>query len=105
MTNEKLDMGGKQITNLADGEISETSTDAINGSQLYEKISNLESTIAEKSGKIKVRTNIGNEKLISETLQIKGADENTENKNFDGGKNIMTYFDDDGVLRIATANV
>ncbi|MCQ9327413.1 YadA family autotransporter adhesin, partial [Neisseria dentiae] len=31
-----LDMGGKKITNVADGEISATSKDAINGSQLYQ---------------------------------------------------------------------
>ncbi len=36
ITASGLDAGGKKITNVADGEISATSKDAINGSQLYQ---------------------------------------------------------------------
>ena len=35
MTKNGIDAGGKKITNVANGEVSETSTDAVNGSQLY----------------------------------------------------------------------
>ena len=41
ITNNKIDMGGNKITNVADGEVSKDSTDAINGSQLHEAISNI----------------------------------------------------------------
>ncbi len=36
LTSKGLDNGGNRITNVAPGEISKTSTDAINGSQLYQ---------------------------------------------------------------------
>ena len=36
LTSKGLDNGGNKITNVAPGEISKTSTDAINGSQLYQ---------------------------------------------------------------------
>lgn len=36
ITKTKVDMGGNKITNVGRGEVSATSTDAVNGSQLYE---------------------------------------------------------------------
>lgn len=35
LTKNGLNMGGKKVTNVADGEISENSKDAVNGSQIY----------------------------------------------------------------------
>ena len=36
INNDGMDMGGRSITNVAPGEVSATSTDAVNGSQLYQ---------------------------------------------------------------------
>ena len=41
VTSSGINAGGSKITNVADGEISETSKDAINGSQLYDKLKNI----------------------------------------------------------------
>ncbi|MBQ9764009.1 MAG: YadA-like family protein [Phascolarctobacterium sp.] len=42
ITNQGIDMNNTKIINLADGEISATSTEAINGSQLYQTNQNLD---------------------------------------------------------------
>lgn len=41
ISNKEINMGGNKIQNVADGEISETSKEAINGSQLYKALNNL----------------------------------------------------------------
>ena len=48
MDSNGIDMNNNKITNVADGEVSETSTDAVNGSQLYE----VENSIANISNDI-----------------------------------------------------
>ena len=41
LTSSGLDNGNNKIINVAPGEISETSTDAINGSQLWKELQNI----------------------------------------------------------------
>lgn len=45
VTNVGIDAGDKKITNVANGDISPTSTDAVNGSQLYSAFSNTSTLI------------------------------------------------------------
>ena len=51
MTKEGVNAGGQKITNVADGDISANSTDAVSGSQLYSAIDNVNHDI----------TNLGNQ--------------------------------------------
>lgn len=46
MNADGINMNGDKITNLADGEISPTSKDAVNGSQLHAAVNNINSNIA-----------------------------------------------------------
>lgn len=49
LTNDGLDNGGKKATNVAAGELSSTSTDAVNGSQLYstnQNVTNVQNQVA-----------------------------------------------------------
>ena len=46
LTKDGLDNGGNKITNVAAGDISENSTDAINGSQLYQVTNEIKSEIS-----------------------------------------------------------
>ena len=41
ISNAGVNAGGNKVTNVADGDISATSTDAVNGSQLYKAINNM----------------------------------------------------------------
>lgn len=41
ISNTGVNAGGNKVTNVADGDISATSTDAVNGSQLYKAINNM----------------------------------------------------------------
>ncbi|MFO7581425.1 YadA-like family protein, partial [Guyparkeria sp.] len=53
ITDSGIDMNDNQITNLAEGDVSENSTDAINGSQLYateQWVQNLESNFSNIAG-------------------------------------------------------
>ena len=46
ITKAGIDASGQKITNIADGEISSTSKDAINGSQLYNAVSKAKTTVS-----------------------------------------------------------
>ena len=41
VTEKGVDAGNKKVTNVADGDINETSKDAVNGSQLYQAVNNI----------------------------------------------------------------
>lgn len=47
-----IDAGGKKITNVADGEISPTSKDAVNGSQLYNVAQNINNRLGDVNKRI-----------------------------------------------------
>ncbi|WP_441561645.1 S-layer homology domain-containing protein [Colibacter massiliensis] len=55
MTTTGIDAGGKKITSVAAGEVSSTSTDAVNGSQLYavkNDVQNITNNVTNISGKV-----------------------------------------------------
>ncbi|HGO5854345.1 TPA: YadA-like family protein [Mannheimia haemolytica] len=63
VTKAGVDAGGKKVTNVADGEISSTSKDAVNGSQLHNAIQNagwdltVDGNVAENTGSTRVANN------------------------------------------------
>ncbi|MEG9533740.1 YadA family autotransporter adhesin, partial [Mannheimia indoligenes] len=63
VTKAGVDAGDKKVTNVADGEISSTSKDAVNGSQLYNVIQNtgwdlmVDGNVAENTGSTRVANN------------------------------------------------
>ena len=73
LTNKGLDNGGNKITNVAAGEISATSTDAVNGSQL-----NTVKTLAGKHTEVTVEggTAAGTADYAGENLKLKVKDDN-----------------------------
>jgi len=84
--NSGINAGGKKITNVADGEISSTSTDAINGSQLLKHIKKVAgggfTAVAEDGKKVEVTA---------------GGDFNVV-----GGKNIETTVNNNGQFVVQT---
>ncbi|MEG9534024.1 YadA-like family protein, partial [Mannheimia indoligenes] len=89
VTKAGVDAGDKKVTNVADGEISSTSKDAVNGSQLYNVIQNtgwdltVDGNVAENTGSTRVANN--------GKATIKG------------GKNIVVSRKD-SVVEVATSN-
>ena len=71
VTNGGINAGGNKITNVAPGEISDTSTDAVNGSQLNEV-----KTLAGKHTKVTVEggTEAGTTDYAGSNLQLKATD-------------------------------
>lgn len=93
--------GERRLQNLAAGEISATSTDAINGSQLFAVASEVYKGLNFDANTGGVQTS-----KLGSTVTIKGADENTDASKFDAGKNLMTSIEkqgEDSVVRIALA--
>ena len=76
LTNKGLDNGGNKITNVAAGEISDKSTDAVNGSQL-----NTVKTLAGKHTEVTVEggTAAGTTDYTGENLKLKVTDDNGQN--------------------------
>lgn len=90
LTKNGLNMGGKKVTNVADGEISENSKDAVNGSQIYalagdqknvvtqnefvnskgEKVTTANKVVTDKDGKALLKTyNVeGNTEIVSNNV-------------------------------------
>lgn len=52
LDNKGLNNGGNKITNVADGEVSATSKDAVNGSQLYQATSGISNGVSQLNSKI-----------------------------------------------------
>ncbi|WP_052043646.1 YadA family autotransporter adhesin [Oligella urethralis] len=93
--------GERRLQNLAAGEISATSTDAINGSQLFAVASEVYKGLNFDANTGGVQTS-----KLGSTVTIKGADANTDASKFDAGKNLMTSIEkqgEDSVVRIALA--
>lgn len=74
ITSSGLNANNQKITGVADGEISATSKDAVNGSQLYEVKNSINTDISKKTFGLK--DDKGNEvtKTLGNTVQVKGAD-------------------------------
>ncbi|XKF17019.1 YadA-like family protein [Halomonas sp. BLK-85] len=87
-----LDVGGDQITNVADGEISDTSTDAINGSQLFATNENVDTNttnITNNTTAINEGLNFGdgatsNNYALGDTINVNGDANVTSTTSADG---------------------
>ncbi|AIA73719.1 hypothetical protein FF32_02345 [Halomonas campaniensis] len=91
-TADGLDVGGDKITNVADGEISDTSTDAVNGSQLFatnENVTNNTTNITNNTTEIGKGINFGdgataNNYALGDTINVKGDPNVTSTTTVDG---------------------
>lgn len=68
--NKNISVNGAKITNVAEGDITKDSTDAVNGKQLYEVKNELKNNINSKVSDVKGKNNIkveskGTEKIVS----------------------------------------
>ncbi|TDQ59750.1 trimeric autotransporter adhesin [Mesocricetibacter intestinalis] len=86
LTNTGLNNGGNKIVNVADGDISENSTDAVNGSQLHatnERVTNVENKIKDISTDVTNNiSSINNEvnNVKNEVNNVKGDVNNVKNE-------------------------
>ena len=80
VTKSGIDAAGKKISNVAEGDVNETSKDAVNGSQLYQTINN----ITEKGFGLTAQDGNSVKKPLGETVEVVGADDNISTKVEDG---------------------
>lgn len=80
VTKSGIDAAGKKISNVKAGDVSETSQDAVNGSQLYQTINN----ITEKGFGLTAQDGNSVKKPLGETVEVVGADKNISTKVEDG---------------------
>ncbi|CAH1043417.1 YadA-like family protein [Halomonas sp. TD01] len=91
-TVDGLDVGGDKITNVADGEISNTSSDAVNGSQLFATNTNVDNNttnITNNTTEIGKGINFGdgataNNYALGDTINVKGDPNVTSTTTADG---------------------
>lgn len=96
LTNKGLDNGGNKVVNVADGEISSTSKDAVNGSQLH----NVQQELAREGLNFKGQSGQIIHKNLGETLEIVGKGEKADTE-YDA-VNIKTY-EENGKVVVALA--
>ncbi|OOF89170.1 hypothetical protein BKG94_00825 [Rodentibacter ratti] len=96
LTNKGLDNGGNKVVNVADGEISSTSKDAVNGSQLH----NIQQELAREGLNFKGQSGQIIHKNLGETLEIVGKGEKADTE-YDA-VNIKTY-EENGKVVVALA--
>ena len=66
VTEKGVDAGNKKVTNVADGDINATSKDAVNGSQLYQAVNNINKNVnaakteLEKGDNVTITSRVGN---------------------------------------------
>lgn len=80
VTKSGIDAADKKISNVKAGDVSETSKDAVNGSQLYQTINN----ITEKGFGLTAQDGNSVKKPLGETVEVVGADKNISTKVEDG---------------------
>ena len=80
VTKSGIDAADKKISNVKAGDVSETSQDAVNGSQLYQTINNLTS----KGFGLTAQDGNSVKKPLGETVEVVGADKNISTKVEDG---------------------
>ena len=94
-----------KLTNLTDGEVNATSTDAVNGKQLYE-VQEKTNTLAITPLKFADNNNNIIERKLGDTLRISGGQKinaDIKEDDFTIGKNIGVFKKDDGNLTVALA--
>ena len=72
VTTDGINAGDKKVTNVQDGDVSETSQDAVNGSQLYQTINNLTT----KGFGLTAQDGNSVKKPLGETVEVVGKDDN-----------------------------
>ena len=80
VTKSGIDAANKKISNVAAGDVNETSKDAVNGSQLYKTINNLTT----KGFGLTAQDGNSVKKPLGETVEVVGADKNISTKVEDG---------------------
>ena len=80
VTKSGIDAADKKISNVAAGDVNETSQDAVNGSQLYKTINNLTT----KGFGLTAQDGNSVKKPLGETIEVVGADKNISTKVEDG---------------------
>ena len=80
VTKSGIDAADKKISNVKAGDVSETSQDAVNGSQLYQTINN----ITEKGFGLTAQDGNSVKKPLGETVEVVGSDDNISTKVEDG---------------------
>lgn len=94
-----------KLTNLTDGEVNATSTDAVTGKQLH-KVQEKTNTLAITPLKFADNNNKIIKRKLGDTLRISGGQEinaNIKEDDFTIGKNIGVFKKDDGNLTVALA--
>ena len=72
VTKDGINAGGNKVTNVQDGDVSNTSKDAVNGSQLYKTINNLTT----KGFGVTAQDGNSVKKPLGETVEVVGKDDN-----------------------------
>ena len=80
VTKDGINAGGNKVTNVQDGDVTNTSKDAVNGSQLYQTINNLTT----KGFGLTAQDGNSVKKPLGETVEVVGADKNISTKVEDG---------------------
>ena len=80
VTKDGINAGGNKVTNVQDGDVTNTSKDAVNGSQLYQTINNLTT----KGFGLTAQDGNSVKKPLGETVEVVGADDNISTKVEDG---------------------
>lgn len=117
LTKNGLNMGGKKVTNLADGEISENSKDAVNGSQIYALAGDQKNVVTQnefvnnKGQKVTTTNKVVTDKdgnALLKTYNVEGNTEIVSNNVVDAINNmneqgIKFFHSNDGVKRTPKA--
>lgn len=117
LTKNGLNMGGKKVTNVADGEISENSKDAVNGSQIYALAGDQKDIVTQnefvntKGQKVTTNTKVVTDKdgnALLKTYNVEGNTEIVSNNVIEAINNmneqgIKFFHSNDGVKRTPKA--
>lgn len=117
LTKNGLNMGGKKVTNVADGEISENSKDAVNGSQIYALAGDQKNVVTQnefvnnKGQKVTTTNKVVTDKdgnALLKTYNVEGNTEIVSNNVVDAINNINEqgikfFHSNDGVKRTPKA--
>lgn len=117
LTKNGLNMGGKKVTNVADGEISENSKDAVNGSQIYALAGDQKNVVTQnefvnnKGQKVTTTNKVVTDKdgnALLKTYNVEGNTEIVSNNVVDAINNmneqgIKFFHSNDGVKRAPKA--
>ena len=99
VTTDGINAGDKKVTNVQDGDVSETSQDAVNGSQLYQTINDLTT----KGFGLTAQDGKSVKKPLGETVEVVGKDDNISTE-VDEGKVKIALSKDINVNSVTAGN-